>query len=238
MGGAPSHPELLDWLAVWFRDDARGSLKQLHRLIVTSASYRQASAHRPDADTTDAENRLLWRQNRTRLDADGFRDATLAVTGRLDTTMGGPGARQFSSAKGPQLTPAIDYSNVDWDTPGARRRAIYRFVWRGLADPFLESLDFPDLGLLAPTRGTSVSSLQALTLYNNEFVLHHSAALARRAEAEAGTPEAQVRRAVRLVWLRNPSPAEEADFVRFSHAHGLAALARILFNSNEFLFID
>ncbi len=238
MGGTPSHPELLDWLAVWFRDDAKGSLKQLHRLIVTSAAYRQSSAHRVDAAKLDADNRLLWRQNRQRLDADSFRDFTLAVSGALDLKMGGPAIQHFKQSKGPQNTPALDYATYDWSGPEANRRSIYRYVWRGIADPFMEALDFPDLGLLTPVRGFSASSLQALTLYNNDFVLHHSAVLARRVEGEAKTLETRVSRAVELTWQRPPTKRERSEFVELASAQSLAALCRVLLNSNEFLFIE
>jgi hypothetical protein len=238
MGGVPSHPELIDWLAVWFRDDAKGSLKQLHRLIVTSAAYRQSSDSRDDAAKLDSDNRLLWRQNRQRLDADAVRDFTLAASGALDLTMGGPANKHFKQGPGPQLTPALDYTAYDWSKPGASRRSIYRYVWRGIADPFMEALDFPDLGLLSPVRGFSASSLQSLTLYNNDFVLYHSAAMAKRVEADARTLDAQVTRAVQLVWLRAPTAGEGAEFSEFARERGLAALCRLLLNSNEFLFID
>ncbi len=238
MGGEPSHVELLDWLAVWFRDDARGSLKELHRLIVTSTAYRQSSAQREADAKLDGDNRLLWRQNRHRLDADAYRDFTLAASGALDLKMGGPGVRHFKSSKGPQVTPALDYPAYDWSSPGAGRRSIYRHVWRGIADPFMETLDFPDLGLLAPTRSFSVSALQALTLYNNDFVLQHSVRLANRVEAEASPLEAQVSRAVRLVWLREPRTDERREFTEFARVHGLPELGRLLLNSNEFLFVD
>ena len=238
MGGLPSHPELLDWLAVWFRDDAGGSLKKLHRLIVTSHAYRQTSRHRPDSAMLDADNRLLWRQNRQRLDADAVRDFALASSGRLDLTMGGPGVRHFHHSKGPQVTPVLDYAAFDWSQPGATRRSIYRFVWRGIADPFMESLDFPDLGLLAPARGFSASPLQALALFNSRFALYCSDELAKRAARDATTPEEQVRRAVRFVWQREPSVDEQRDFADFARRESLPALCRILLNSNEFLFVD
>ncbi len=238
MGGTPSHPELLDWLAVWFRDDAKGSLKELHRLIVTSATYRQSSEQRAAAAALDGNNRLLWRQNRPRLDADAFRDFTLAASGALNLAMGGPAIQQFKQGKGPQVTPALDYTTYDWSKPGAGRRSIYRYVWRGIADPFMEALDFPDLGLLSPVRGFSSSSLQALTLYNNDFVLHHSGVLAKRVEGEAKTLEEQVSRAAQLVWLRELNKQERREFVEFARGNGLPALCRLLLNSNEFLFID
>ncbi|HZO53739.1 MAG TPA: DUF1549 and DUF1553 domain-containing protein [Bryobacteraceae bacterium] len=231
MGSVPSHPELLDWLAVWFRDEAKGSLKQLHRLILTSAAYRQSSAHREDAAAIDPENRLLWRMNRQRLDAESYRDAVLAVSGRLDCTMGGPGAAHFKQSPGPQATPVLDYTPFDWSSREGARRSIYRVVWRGIADPFMEALDFPDLGLLAPARSFSASPLQALALMNNEFVVFH-------AEVMANYVNGNVREAVRRVWLREPSEEELADFSRLADEHGLPAVCRLLFNSNEFLFVN
>jgi len=238
MGGTPSHPELIDWLAAWFRDEAKGSLKELHRLIVTSATYRQSSQQRDAPAKLDGDNRLLWRQNRHRLDADTYRDFTLAASGALDLKMGGPAIKHFKEGPGPQLTPALDYTVYDWSRPEAARRSIYRYVWRGIADPFMEALDFPDLGLLSPVRGFSASSLQALALYNNDFVLQQSAGLAKRVETEASTLESQVHRAVQLVWLREPKAEERRDFTEFAQSQGLPALARVLFNSNEFLFVE
>ena len=162
----------------------------------------------------------------------------LAVSGALDLTMGGPAVKHFKQGPGPQLTPALDYADYDWAKPGVARRSIYRCVWRGIADPFMEALDFPDLGLLSPVRGFSTSSLQALTLYNNDFVLYHSEAIAKRAQAEAKSLEKQTSRAVQLVWLRGPTALEQTEFTQFVRAQGLPALCRLLLNSNEFLFID
>ncbi|MFN9718026.1 MAG: PSD1 and planctomycete cytochrome C domain-containing protein [Planctomycetota bacterium] len=243
MGGIPSHPELLDWLAVWFRDDAHGSLKNLHRLIVTSRTYRQRSFVTDDnavrqAQAVDSENRLLWRQNRQRLDADGFRDFTMVAAGTLDLKMGGPAIQNFHQSKGPQSTPRLDYVSYDWSTPGANRRSIYRCVWRGIPDPLMEALDFPDLGLLAPTRSFSASSLQSLALYNNNFVLYHAEQMARQVQQQQTTLDDQVTSVVRQVWLRNPSPVERDRFVLFAEQAGLPNLCRVLLNSNEFLFVD
>ncbi len=245
MGGLPSHPELLDWLAVWFRDEAQGSLKALHRLIVTSATWQQSSALPPagsagegDPREIDPDNRLLWRMNRSRLDADSYRDAVMAVSGRLDPTLGGPGIPHYNASPGPQSTPVLDYAGFDWEAPAARRRSIYRVVYRGIADPFMEVLDFPDMGLLAPTRGFSVSALQSLTLFNNHFLLGQSAHLAARAEGPAPDPPEAIRRMFRLVLLREPSAGELAEFAALAQSAGLPAVARVLFNTNEFLFID
>lgn len=252
MGGTPSHPELLDWLAVWFRDEAKGSLKKLHRLILLSSTWQRASSmpasseeapgirsnQTSNAQLVDAENRLLWRMNRRRLDAESYRDSILQISGRIDLTMGGPGIQQFTQSKGAQATPKLDYDAFDWDNPSAARRSIYRVVWRGIADPFMESLDFPDLGLLSPKRGESVSALQALSVFNNDFVLHHSQALAKSLESAQTTVDDQVAQAIRLIYLREAGNREIALLVSYAQKYGLAATCRVLLNSNEFLFVE
>jgi hypothetical protein len=233
MGGRPSHPQLLDWLAVEFRDSGQ-SLKKLHRLIVTSATYKQSVRHDERAAKLDADNRLLWRANRRRLDAESFRDAVRSVSGRLDLTTGGPSVRQFKLSKGNFQTPKIDYTAFDWDAPGADRRSVYRFVYRTLPDPFMAALDFPDASQLAPVRGFSASATQALALYNNAFVLRHSEHFAARIAKDAHP----VRRAFRLALLREPTTEEAERFAAYAQKHGLAAMCRVLFNSNEFLFVE
>lgn len=251
MGSQPTHPALLDWLAVWFRDEAKGSLKKLHRLILTSAAWKRSSRAVLRANTVqdanvshgksaalDADNRLLWRMNRQRLDAEVFRDSVLRMAGKLDLTMGGPGVEQFTKSKGRQVTPVLDYSSFDWESAPARRRSIYRVVWRGIPDPFMDAMDFPDLGLLAPKRSFSVSALQSLAMFNNDFVLHGSEWMAQRVERQESQLKAQVDRAVRLAWLRSPTAEECVAFEDYTRAHGLAAFCRVLLNSNEFLFVD
>lgn len=268
MGGTPTHPELFDWLAIWFRDDAGGSLKKLHRLLVTSAAYRrhsdpQSSAvtglvastvtptglapvverAKPPADfkrqhAEDPDNHWLWRARRTRLDAETFRDSVMAISHRLDLTMGGPGISHFRSSPGPQSTPVLDYADFDWSRPGVARRSIYRVVWRGIPDPFMDALDFPDMGQLSPARGFSASPLQSLALLNNPFVLHHAEALAAWSVGSASDPDDRVPMMVRAVWLRDATAEELAEFRALAEAHGLPALARLLFNSNEFLFVN
>ncbi len=116
MGTPPTHPELLDYLATTFLEDG-GSLKRLHRLIVTSAVYRQASRHDVKAAAVDADNKYLWRMNRTRLDAESVRDAVLLAAGRLDCTMGGPSVKQFIEKPGIHVTPSVDYVAFDPDRP-------------------------------------------------------------------------------------------------------------------------
>ncbi len=229
MGGTPSHPELLDWLACELRDH-EGSLKHLHRLIVTSAAYRQSSDHRDDAAKLDGDNRLPWRMNRLRLDADSYRDFVLASSGGLDPATGGPSVRQFITGPPVQLTPTLNYEAYDWAALPKHRRSIYRFVWRGVPDPFMDALDFPDLGMLAPTRGFSASALQSLALYNNRFVLHFS--------GEMGKQLTSRDEAVRRILLREPTAEERKSFAAFAEKNGYAALCRVLLNSNEFLFVN
>ena len=247
MGDQPSHPELLDWLAVWFRDDASASVKELHRLILTSATWRQQAITKSsgtadpdghDPTAIDGENRLLWRMPIRPLDAESYRDAVLQVSGRIDLEMGGPGIQQFTQSPGQQTTPKLDYDAFDWGHPSSARRSVQRVVWRGIADPFMESLDFPDLGLLAPKRGFSVSALQALTVFNNDFVLHHSQVLADELSTAGDGLDAQVRQACRLVLLRDPTQREVQLFSAYAQRHGLAATCRVLFNSNEFVFVE
>jgi len=238
MGGAPSDPELLDWLAAWFRDDAKGSLKALHRLIVTSATYRQSSASKTSATAIDPDNRLLWRMNRPRLDAEMVRDTVLAVSGPLDARSGGPGVQHFKTSPGPQATPNLDYAVFDWSSADASRPSIYRVVWRGIADPFMEALDFPDLGLLSPTRNFSASALQALALFNNEFMLRRCEILAARLEPLGANSRERIRAAFRLVLQREPTSEEASDFAALAERRALPAACRVLLNSDEFLFVD
>ena len=250
MGGKPSHPELLDWLAVWFRDDAKGSLKQLHRLIVTSATYRQASGiyeSKADAHVNrkssivnqeDPDNRLLWRMNRTRLDAEQVRDAILQISGSLDLRMGGPGDIQFDLQPGHHVTPRVDYSRFDVASPAAQRRSVYRFLFRTLPDPFMDALDCPAGDQLTPVRNASVTVQQALALWNSAFVAHYAERFAARISAEAKTQREQITLACTLALNRPPTDAEMNEFAAYAGKHGLANLCRLILNSNEFMFVN
>jgi|TARA_B110000467_G_C18125797_1_gene370447 hypothetical protein len=236
MGSIPTHPELLDWLAVWFRDEAKGSLKKLHRFILTSKTWQQSSLS--SAHKVDSANRLLSHMKRQRLDAGVFRDSLLHLSGKLEFTMGGPGIEQFVKSAGPQGAQELDYETFDWNSAQAARRSIYRVVWRGIPDPFMEALDFPDLGLLTPKRTSSVSSLQSLALFNNNFVLHASQWLTDLAKNKHPNFDSQTHYLIKLLWLRTPTPNEQKLFKTYAQQHGLPSLCRILINSNEFLFIE
>jgi hypothetical protein len=237
MGGTPSHPELLDWLAADFRNHG-GSLKRLHRMIVTSAAYRQGSGHDPRAAAIDGENRLLWRMNRTRLDAESLRDAVLLASGKLDRTMGGPSVKQFIQTPGIHVTPNVDYLNFDVDKPENHRRCVYRFVFRTLPDPLMEALDCPDASQWTAARNLSLSPLQALALLNNKFMVRQSEHLAERVTKLAPDLPGQIITLYQLVLLRPPTEAEKQRLLQYAQKHGLANACRLLLNSNEFVFVD
>jgi hypothetical protein len=237
MGSRPSHPELLDWLAADFRDSG-GSLKRLHRLIVTSAAYRQSSRHDPRWASRDADNRYLWRMNRARLDPESVRDAVLLAAGQLDRTMGGPSVKQFIQSPGVHVTPVVDYAGFDADRPEMRRRSIYRFIFRTLPDPFMEVLDCPDASQWAPVRNVSVSPLQALALLNNRFMVRMSEHLAERAAKMGPDLPARVRAVYQLTLGREPTLHEGRAVIEYAKKHGLANACRMILNSNEFMFVN
>jgi hypothetical protein len=239
LGSAPTHPELLDWLAFWFLDNGE-SLKKLHRLMLTSAAYRQTSQPAGPAAARaaarDADNRLLWRQNRTRLDAECVRDAMLSVSGQLDLTPGGPSDRQFFFKD--DHSPVYDYDRFDVDAREGRRRSIYRHLVRSVTDPFMDCLDAPDPSQIVAKRNATLTALQALATLNNPFVLRQCEHFATRLEREARGLPAQVERACQLAYGRAPTPAERARLADYARRHGLANACRVLLNSTEFMFVD
>jgi len=238
MGSLPSHPELLDWLAVWFRDHG-GSFKELHRLLLTSSTYRQASSPPPVNDPArdqDQGNKLLWRMPRRRLEAEAIRDSMLAVSGKLDLTMGGPSVRWFGFVD--DHSPHYSYDDFQPDSQIASRRSIYRHIVRSVPDPFFEALDCADASILTPTRYTTLSPLQALAMSNNRFVLAQAQHFAERLQREATTIKDQIDRAFQLALGRLPSPTEAPIMAAHARKHGLASLCRLIFNLNEFLFLD
>jgi hypothetical protein len=235
MGGAPSHPELLDWLARRFMENGE-SIKALHRLILTSATYRQSSGANKSAQALDSENRLLWRMNRMRLDAEQIRDSILVASDQLDLKMGGPSVRQFYFKD--DHSPIYDYARHDVDSPGNSRRSIYRFIVRSVTDPFMDTLDCADPSLLTPKRNTTTTALQALAMLNDPFVIRHAEHLAHRlARIEQKLPK-QIELAYRITFERSATKEEVRVAAVYVAKHGLANFCRLLFNSNEFMFVD
>ncbi len=236
MGGQPTHPGLLDWLAVEFRDNGQ-SLKKIHRLLLTSHTYRQSADTRADYAAIDADNRYLWRMNRRALDAESIRDAVLAVSGKLDQRMYGPAFQDFVLER-PEHSPHYEYHKHDPDDPASHRRAVYRFLVRSQQEPFMQTLDCADPSQSIARRETTLTAIQALTLLNNKFMVrmaeHFAAALAQQ-HADATS---QVRTGYQQVTGRLPSVDELRDLVAYTNEFGLANTCRMLLNLNEFVFVD
>jgi hypothetical protein len=244
MGGKPSHPELLDWLAVTFRDDMGGSLKKLHKLIVMSETYRQESGFgfsRNDAAkaaaTLDAANQWLSHQNRRKLDAEAIRDSILAVSGKLDLTMGGPSFQDFIIDK-PQHSPHYEYHLHDPEDPKSHRRSIYRFIVRSQQQPFMTVMDCADPSMRVDKRNESLSPLQALALMNNGLTVALAKHFASRVSKEAQGLESQTKRAFTLALAREPKADELAPLVDYAKREGLENTCRVILNLNEFSFVD
>ncbi|HKB42155.1 MAG TPA: DUF1553 domain-containing protein, partial [Gemmataceae bacterium] len=228
-GARPSHPQLLDDLAARFVA-AGWSLKWLHREIVLSAAYRQASAIGQPApqERIDPDNRWLWRANRRRLEAEAWRDAMLAVVGSLDRRVGGP--------------------SLDLGAADNRRRTLYGTIKRRELHDFLRLHDFPDPTTHSPGRTPTTTPLQQLFVLNSPFLQQQAETLSRRLQAEApGGVEDRVRRAYLLLFARPATDAEVKLAVEFLRAGKPDApvsaatwreYAQVLLGSNEFLFVD
>ncbi len=233
-GGRPTHPELLDFLAVQLVEH-KFSLKALHRLIVTSETYRQSSRPRADALAVDADNRLLWRFAPQRLEAEVLRDAMLLASGELNPQYLGPPYQDFQTfTRNSQF-----YEMIDPVGPEFHRRTIYRTWLRSGRNMLLDAFDCPDPSTISPKRAVTTTPTQSLSLLNNSFVLRMSDSLAARAREDAdASPAAQIAAVYRRVYQRLPSEDELARVTPFVEAHGLSALCRVLFNSNEFLYVE
>ncbi|MFQ5732284.1 MAG: PSD1 and planctomycete cytochrome C domain-containing protein [Planctomycetaceae bacterium] len=229
-GSKPTHPMLLDWLAsefkaTPFRRDPKGSaetrdprawsVKALHRLIVTSATYRQSSRMRPDLLKRDPRNRLLARQSRLRLEAETIRDAALAVSGLLSAKMLGPGVYPPQ----PKGIYVVTQQKKNWpENTGADRfrRGMYTYFWRSSPYPFLPTFDAPDANTACTRRSRSNTPLQALTLANDRAFVEMAGALALRILREGPRDDAgRVRHAFRTTLSRDPKPAEAKTILQF-----------------------
>lgn len=236
MGALPTHPELLDWLAVEFRDGGQ-SMKELHRLIVNSSVYRQTSMHDASKARIDGSNQFLWRMNRRRLEAEEIRDSVLAVSGALNTKMGGPGFYLFVLEKTAH-SPHYEYHKFDPREEASHRRSIYRFIVRSQPDPWMTTLDCADSSQSTPKRTETLTSLQALSLFNNKFNLVMAERFSDRLEVEADSLPARVDRAMQLAAQRKPTSKERVDLLAYAKQHGLTNLCRVLFNLSEFVYVD
>lgn len=244
-GARPTHPELLDWLAAGFVRQG-WSVKQLHRQIVTSATYRQQSRVHGPGEAADASNQSLWRQNPRRLSAEQLRDALLAVSGRLQWKAGGPPVW-------PELPPEVLQSNPAFLDDNATRtkgwypspadqqavRSVFLVQKRTVRIPFLETFDLPENSTSCSRRSESIVAPQALSLLNSPLASEAARALAAEIEAQAGTDEtARVQKAFRRVLARPPGPVEMEKCRELLRRRSLAELCRALLNLNEFFYLD
>jgi hypothetical protein len=254
-GERPSHPELLDWLAHELVRNG-GRLKALHRTIVLSATYRQSSRTTPELAKIDPNNVLLARMNKRRLEAEAIRDGILAVSGKLNLTMGGPGVK-------PRMHPDLlttsqrnKWPDVTKEGPKEWRRSVYVYIKRQLLLMMLSLFDWPTASSSCGRREESTVPTQALLLMNDDFVADQASYFADRVRAESDPdPGARVERAFVLAFGRPPSPTRMAEATRFlaerrdvyekaketrdaANRRALVDLCHVLFNCNEFVYVD
>ncbi len=232
-GGQPSHPQLLDWLAGEFM---RGGwrLKALHRVIMLSSVYRQASHSNAKGAAVDAGDRLLWRYPPRRMEAEAIRDAILQTSGVLDLRMGGPGYDVFE----PNDNYVRVYTPKQSFTPAEWRRMVYQNKPRMRDDATFGAFDCPDASQAMPRRNVSTTALQALNLLNGPFVVQQADKLAERLQREAGEDmDRQIERGFQLAFGRAAVEQELASARALVREHGLPAFCRALFNANEFLYV-
>lgn len=232
-GDRPSHPELLDWLAVKFIESG-WSVKALHRLIVQSATYRQASTFNPSAASIDSDNRLLWRFAPRRLESEAVRDAMLVSSGQLNPIVGGPSFRPFTTTE----FNATFYTPIDRDEPEFNRRTVYRINVNSGKDPFLDAFDCPDPSVKTPRRGVTTTPLQALELMNNPFIQRQAVYLAERAMQSTNNDlVASIDAVYELAVGRKPGKDEADRAVAAAKERGLSSVCWALFNSTEFIYV-
>lgn len=233
-GVPPTHPELLDWLAMELMEH-NWSLKHIHRLILNSATYQQSSQPREDALQADGDTQWWWRFPPRRLEAEPIRDSILAVTGVLDSRMYGPGFSGFEVEleNVRHYFPKKNYGPEDW------RRMIYMTKVRLEKESVFGIFDCPDAATSVPKRSRSTTPLQALNLFNSPFMLQQAQLFSERLKRDCGDERSeQIDRAFWLCYGRKPEPVEVADSAAFIAAEGITAFSRAMLNSNEFVFIE
>ena len=231
-GSRPSHPELLDWLAVQFMRSG-WSVKQLQRLILMSAAWQQSAVRHDAGQQLDRDNRLLWRFSSRRMEAEAIRDCVLQASGELNLAAGGPGFSFFESRGGLNGFPPREMF-----TSAELRRMVYSHRVRMEVVPVFGAFDCPDAGQSMPRRSRSTTAIQALNLFNSDFVVERAAQLARRAEAACpGEVPGQLDFAFLVTLGRRATEEEHAVMEDAIKKHGLPTISRVLLNSNEFLLI-
>lgn len=233
MGGHPSHPELLDWLAQQLID-GDWKLKSLHKTIMLSKTYQQASTFDANAAKVDGDSRLLWRYPPRRLSAEEIRDTILSITGKLDTRRGGPGFRLYQFMQDNVCT----YVPLEKHGPETYRRAVYHQNARASVVDLMTDFDQPDCAFSTPRRAETTTPLQALTMMNHSFTLDMAEALAGRVKAETGDDiDAQIQRLYELCYEREPTADERTTCRDFLSQNDLPTLCRVLLNSSELIYV-
>ncbi|NND98830.1 MAG: DUF1553 domain-containing protein, partial [Pirellulaceae bacterium] len=232
MGGEPSHSELLDFLARQLIDGG-WRFKPLHKTIMMSQTYRQSGEYRQQAAKVDADSRLLWRFPPRRLSAEEIRDTMLSLSGKLDTTMGGPGFRLYRYLQDNVAT----YVPLDEHGPETYRRAIYHQNARAARTDLMTDFDQPDCAFSTARRAQTTTPLQALTTLNHQFTLDMAAAMAQRLQSETDDVDRQINRAFQLAYCRAPSLDETAECIELIQEHTLSAFCRILLNTSELIHV-
>jgi hypothetical protein len=237
MGEPPTHPELLDWLAVEFMNQG-WSIKAMHRLIMTSETYQMASAFNDNANVEkDPQNLYLWRYRIQRLDAESVRDGILVASGAINRKVGGRPVRPPLPEELIKQTIKNPWKNEE-DGPDVWRRSIYVYRKRGMAFPIFEAFDIPDANFTVGKRNVSTVPTQALTLLNNDFVLKQAQMFADRVKTQAGNdPARQIDLAYRIALARPPDATELSLSMDLVLSHSLADLTNALLNLSEFLYI-
>ena len=257
-GELPTHPGLLDWLASEFMRptvDAgpAWTLKRIHKLIMTSSTYRQRSVHPHETQYSQRDflNRNLWKFNRRRISSESLRDAMLAVGGRLNMRMGGP---SFYPGMSAEALEGLSRKAGDWKSSPAderSRRSIYMMTKRSRLLPLMTTFDFSDTTASCGQRDVTTVAPQALALLNNQFTHAQSEALAKRLAGHAASATEQVKLAWQLAFGRNPSDGELGQAENHLHEQrqhfdgrnnpghlALASLCHVLLNCNEFIYVD
>jgi len=236
MGEKPSHPELLDWLALEFMKQG-WSMKQMHRLMMMSQAYQMSSNDIAANVNIDPENRMFWRMPRVRLEAEIIRDQMLAVAGNLDRTPGGPCVYPYIDPKLFQSSTKRTWPGKADDDPSTWRRSLYVYSKRSIRYPLFETFDQPNLINSCERRNRSTIAPQALLLMNNNFAIMESKIFAERLRKDAGNDAgAQVERAFQLALGRSPTAFEKTKTVSFVQTSGLQEFCQAMLNLNEFVY--
>jgi len=234
MGGRPTHPELLDFLALKLKEN-NWKLKDLHKIIMTSRTYLQSSGWRSDGGELDSYSRLLWRFPPRRLSAEEIRDTMLSVSGKLDTTMGGQGFRLYYYMRDNVST----YEPLDVHPPETYRRAVYHQNARASVVDLMTDFDQADCTLSTPRRVQTTTPLQALTMLNHKFTMDMATEMTKHVQSITGdSPEDQINEVFRMAYQRSPSNEEMNQVKTVAKDHGLQSVCRAILNSSELIYLD